>query len=550
MVSLDIDGLDIQIRFPYSKEQVERVKTITSDWRKAGGCWLASCSRLEEIYEVFPDAKTSDKLREWMELQRRLAVLKEPHHESPQPHWVECELRPHQKSAVEYLDHFSRCGNFDPAGGMKTRTAVAWALHDRLPALVVCPATVKYHWRNEVLKCRPSALVYIVHGNPKAFQQNDLSVLASSDFVVLNHDLLRAWLPLMPPVFRALLIDEGQNFINSKSQRGGGILQSCESIPNVHYMTASPSLKRNGDVESMLIGLGYLKPKERFPWRVRFCNGRRVCVNEKGVKYHGKDPQYRWDFSGSSRTELLTRELDTFSVRRPSSAIKTSMPSEPVHTLLEIDLVDMREHARMFREMKALLKSNDLPTRGKALALFGAMLTWVAAAKHDTVLSLVTDRLDAGESPVVFADFHAPLDALRTSLNGRSMSLDGRMPIPLRERVKQAFVDADKPLCLLCSRPGVGTGTDGIQHKARTVIFQSLPVRAEYFKQAYKRVAREGQTQPVEVITVMARGTIDEAVLTLMYESAEVTDIICSEPALTPEAKADWERALKFLGGM
>ncbi len=551
MIELDISGNQIQIRFPYSLEQVEQVKTITADWRKREGAWVCSATRLDEIYAVFPQAHASDKLLAWIELQRNLETLKAPGNDSaPQPYWVACELRAHQRSAVAFLDHFTHCANFDPPGAMKTRVAASWSMHDRLPALVVCPANVKYHWRNEIRKCSPDADPVILEGNPKAFRGSDTDTIAGASWVILNYELLRIWLPLLPPIFKSILVDEGQMCINSKSQRGTAILQSCAQIPNVHYMTGSPVLKSPKDLESMLIALGYLAPRERFAWRVRFCDGRRVLINEKGVKYHGKAEEWRWDFSGSSHVELLEHELQTFAVKRDSSSIKTSMPSEPTHTLLEVDLENMREHAKMWKQMKDMLKSKEPTIRGQALALFGAILRWCAEQKHQVVLDLVTERLDAGESPVVFADFYAPLDALREALKGRSMSFDGRMSQAARERAKEQFIKATEPTCLLCCRPGTGTGTDGLQRKARIVIFQTLPFVPEYFKQAYCRVAREGQTQPVEVITTLARGTAEEAVLGIVYHRAKVTDILCSNPSLTDAAREEWEKALNLIGGL
>jgi SNF2 family DNA or RNA helicase len=488
-------------------------------------------------------------LLEWIELQNKLAAIKAVDNESaPQPYWVACELRPHQRSAVQYLDNFSHCANFDPPGAMKTRVAVAFAMKDRLPALIICPAQVKYHWRNEIRQCDPAANPVVVEGNPKAFQGSDLTGITGADWVIVNFDLLKVWLPIFPPRFKTIICDESQTVINSKSQRGNAMLRACEQVANVHYMTGSPALKRPADLESMLIALGYLSPRERFSWRVRFTDGHRVCINENGVKYQHREPQYRWSFSGASNIDLLARELDMFSVRRPASAIKTSMPSVPVHTLLEVDLPDMREHNTLWKQMKSMLKSGDPHIKGQALSIFGKLLRWCAVQKHQVMMDLITERLDAGESPVVFADFYEPLDMLRGELNGRSMSFDGRLSHTVRERVKEQFVKSPSPLALLTCRPGAGTGLDGLQHRAHSVIFQTLPVIPEHFKQAYCRVAREGQTQSVEVITTLARGTIEEAVLRIVYERAKVTDVLCSNPSLSDEQKAAWARALSLIG--
>jgi SNF2 family DNA or RNA helicase len=326
-------------------------------------------------------------------------------------------------------------------------------------------------------------------------------------------------------------------------------LKLAERIPNALFLTGSPALNRPAELESMLVALGYLSPREKFAWRVRFTNGHRIVINEKGVKYHGRKPQYRWDFSGSSNVGLLARELDTFSVRRPFSELMTSLP--PItHTLMEVDLPDLSEHETMREQMETQLKSSDPEARGEALGILGKMISWCAAQKRDIIRDLVIERLDQGESPVVFCDFLAPLDQLREDLKSRAIMLDGRMNQTVRDEAVKLFQTSAEPTCLLASRRASGVGMDGLQHRARTCVFSSLPWTPEGWRQAWARVAREGQKQPVEVITTLARGTVEEAVLSLLYEKARVTDIICSSPSLSPESRAQWEQALSLLGGL
>ena len=546
MVTLDIDGLDIQIRFPFSAEQVERVKTITSDWRKRGGCWVASATRLDEIYSVFPDAKASDKLRDWIELQRRMQEFKSGAING-NLYWAPASLLPHQKSALAFLSGFKRAALLDPPGSGKSRTAIAWAKQVGLPALIVCPAAVKFHWRREI-----AALGYgealVLQGVPKAFQGSDVEAISTAPWVILNYDILKDWLPVLPPTFKTLIADEAHYAKEAKTRRGQAVMAASKHVENLLFVTGSPALNRPVELESMLVALGYLKPREKFAWRVRFCDGQRICINEKGVKYQHRTPEYRWQFSGASNVELLARELDTFSVRRPFAELSTSLP--PVtHTLMEVDLPDLKPHEAMWKQMRQQIKSNDPQARGEALGLLGKMISWCAAAKHDIIRDLVVERLDAGESPVVFCDFLEPLDNLRAELGMRAIMLDGRMTMKVREEAIKLFQESPEPTALLASRRACGVGMDGLQHKSRTVIYMNLCWTPEGHRQSWARVAREGQRQPVEVITTLARGTVEEAVLSIVYHKAQVTDIICSSPSLSEETRADWARALNLVGG-
>ena len=548
MIELDIRGSQIAISFPYSDETVRRVKHLTYDFRKADRYWLVSCSRLEEIYAIFPDAVPTTKMREWIELQRTLARIKDDSN-GYTPFWVGCELLDHQKSALAYLVNFSHCANFDPPGSGKTRVAAGWAMKRGLPALVACPASVKYHWRREILLCNPGAKVGMLAGKPR-FDLGDLGISTDCQWIICNWEILKSWVKYIAkfsvqPV--SLIADEAQSAkAGDRSQCGTAILRLAEAAPNVHYMTGSPVLNRTQEIEPTLIALQKLTPRERFAWRVRFCDGKRICINEMGVKYHHKEPQYRWSFKGSTNTELLERELETFSVRRPDSVIQKSLP-ETTHTLLELDLPNMAPHNKLFREMRALKFSQDPVARGKALALIGQMLAWAGAEKAPQVAELLQARLDVGESAIVFSDFLAPLAALRPYFPDRSLLIDGSVPQAQRDALIAAI---DRPTVVLAGRKAIGTGTDGLQHKMRLVYFVTLCWNSEAWAQAWKRVRRQGQTRPVEVITTLARGTAEEAVLRILYEKAKVTDILCSSPALSDEARGDWESVLSLLGGL
>jgi SNF2 family DNA or RNA helicase len=493
----------------------------------------------------------SSGLNEWLKRQRLVDSLKRYEQGEPcQPYNVLRPLLRHQKAALDFLRCFNRCALLDPPGSGKTTTAIAWAMGKYLPVLVVCPAAVKFHWQREIQACEPTAKPFIIQGRPNKYQIDGIpDFLAAQKWCIVNYDVLKPWIPHLPK-FQALICDESHAAkAGAKSQRGDAILQLAERIPNTLFLTGSPALNRPSELEAMLVALGYLSPRERFAWRVRFCDGKLICINEKGVKYHGKKPEMRWSFKGSANVAMLARELDMFSVRRPFSEIMSSLP--PItHTLLELDIGDLSEHDAMKERMETLLRSADPKSRGEALGLLGKMISWTATQKVPIIKDLITERLDAGESPVVFSDFLDPLHALRAELPERSLLLEGAMTQVQRDDVVKRFQESPTPLAFLISRRAGGTGLDGLQHKARTALFASLPWNPSSHAQAWARVAREGQKQPVEVITTLARGTVEEAMLRIIYEKAKVVDILCSSPSLSAEAKSQWEATLNLIGGL
>jgi SNF2 family DNA or RNA helicase len=154
---------------------------------------------------------------------------------------------------------------------------------------------------------------------------------------------------------------------------------------------------------------------------------------------------------------------------------------------------------------------------------------------------------DEGHRALVFSQFTSFLDLARPLLSQaglRTLTLDGSTPAVEREARVRAFQNGEADVFLLSLRAG-GTG---LNLTAATYVIHLDPWwNPAVEDQATDRAHRIGQERPVTVIRLVARGTIEEAVLSLHAEkrqlAASILDGAEAAGRLDSEALLDLIRA-------
>lgn len=204
----------ITVRFDYDLDLVEAIKgAIPSHSRKYDPA--------TKIWEITPSAGIIESLIEYAidndfdvddDVKELLANIVEEHKQLLEGSRAASsdyeitglggELYPFQRAGVEYAVKAERCFIADEMGLGKTLMALA-VLHmkDAYPALVVCPATVKYNWALESLKWLPDKKVGMVKGrdfyraqmaNGRMYvEKDDHNLPGAYDIIIMNYDILK-----------------------------------------------------------------------------------------------------------------------------------------------------------------------------------------------------------------------------------------------------------------------------------------------------------------------------------------------------------------------
>lgn len=152
----------------------------------------------------------------------------------------------------------------------------------------------------------------------------------------------------------------------------------------------------------------------------------------------------------------------------------------------------------------------------------------VSSAKLTALKDVTSDLFDAGKKVVVFARFRAEIaaltEALEKQLGGEVLEIHGGIPVSHRGAIVERFQDPEGPRAIVVQTRAGGLGIT--LTASDTAVFYSLDYSFADYDQARARVHRIGQTQKVTYVHLVARDSIDEAVLDALAQKKSVADMV------------------------
>jgi SWI/SNF-related matrix-associated actin-dependent regulator 1 of chromatin subfamily A len=169
-------------------------------------------------------------------------------------HSTERQPMSHQLAAIRALLLMDHCAILaDDMGLGKTSTAL-WALQDFNRILIICPASVKWNWVDEVTATLGDAnkrLRFVIDGTPKKRADifSDIAFLHDQDqssVVIINYDLLIALPPTQIATLRtylngqALICDEAHYVKSRKAERTKLVMELSRAATARLLLTGTP----------------------------------------------------------------------------------------------------------------------------------------------------------------------------------------------------------------------------------------------------------------------------------------------------------------------
>ena len=429
------------------------------------------------------------------------------------PDGLVATLRPYQDEGIRWLTQLSGWAPgavlADDMGLGKTLQAIALLLHRREkgPALVVAPTSVTFNWLREIPRFGPAL-------SPQAFRAwRDAGSKAQPGLVVVigweSMAIHAAHLTAVP--WATVIFDEAQALKNQATRR----TQAARALPAGFKLalTGTPVENRLSELWSLMdvVVPGLL-------------DGHR----ERGD-------------SGPDAISALARAIRPFVLRRLKRDVAKDLPPR-TDVLIDIELSEP-ERAEYDRIRGAAIaqvtaraaeprdKGDDGAEERRAQALvLSALLRLRQAACHprlldpgsalpsaklDALEGLVTTLAAAGHRALVFSQFASLLRLVREHLEGLGLNvrhLDGSTPTAERRRQVDAFQAGDGDVFLISLQAG-GTGLN--LTAADYVVHLDPWWNPAIEDQATGRAHRIGQTRPVTVYRLIARGTVEDAIAAL-----------------------------------
>jgi SWI/SNF-related matrix-associated actin-dependent regulator of chromatin subfamily A-like protein 1 len=423
------------------------------------------------------------------------------------------ELKPFQRAGVSYLLAQRRAFLADEQGLGKTIEALATLEVDSAyPAVVVCPASLKLNWLRELERWLPDRSVQAFVGTGAARPTAGPSCLASgAEITVVNYDILAARLGELRSLEpRALVLDESHYCKNAAAKRTQAVQRLSAVVPHdglVLALTGTPVMNRPAELISQLRILGRLAD---------FGSGAQF-----GKRFRGPDAHVRLHWHLRSRCFVRRLKADVLPQlpAKRRAIVPVELDNEPEYRLAERDLIAWLQSQPLdLGELRAKVAA---ALRAERLVRLNALKLLAARGKLAAALAWIHDFCSSGERLVVFAHHRE----IQRALLGRfpsALHILGEDSHAARDAALRAFQAPDGPenQLVVCSIEVAGQGLT--LTRSSNVAFLELDWTPAKHDQAEDRCHRIGQEDSVNASYILAAGTIDETISTLLERKRAV----------------------------
>lgn len=378
-----------------------------------------------------------------------------------------------------------------------------------LPAVVVCPASVKYHWEAEALQHANIRAVVVEGRKPHGIRRG---------LVIINYDVLRYWVKTLNRMHpNTVIIDESQYIASYTAQRSKAVRSLCRGVPHVLALSGTPLLNRPLEIYSTV---KLLCPN--FMDKRSFMD--RFCVFEW-------TPWGRVYKYGKNLDELNKLLVDCCLIRRRKVDVLTDLPAKTRY-VVPVPITKRSQYELARNDFGTWLKRYhpDSKATTKAtqdLAKIGYLLRLAAKLKMPYVGEWINTFLeDTDEKLLVFATHKEIISEVRRLAKCDSVAVDGSITGRARQAAVDRFVESKQVRMLVGNIQAAGTGINRLQYACSTAAFVELPWRPGDVIQAEDRLWRIGSKSEVDIYYIVAHNTIEEKLCSLLQDKQDTVSLV------------------------
>lgn len=453
----------------------------------------------------------AERLHLQRDYQQKVHSGEYPAHETLLP------LYPYQHEGMLHLAFKERTMVADEMGLGKTIQGIAAAalLHRLGKAkrcLIVAPASLKAEWEEQIAKFTtlPCEIVYGTRSQRCHLYQNPSAFFIITNYEQVRSDSLDINHVLQPDI---VILDEAQRIKNWASLTARAIKRLHSRYAFV--LTGTPIENRIDELYSIV---EFLDPSI-FGALFRFNRQFYLLDEEKGKP------------KGYQNLDQLREKVAPIILRRRKSQVETELPDRSDENrfveLTEGQQSDYAAHAETVRRLVHLAKKRALRPE-EHQRLMGALNCMRMLCDTQFILdreTRISPKLDelkeildtALEDPdckiIIFSEWIGMLTLIREHLIEQKIGHawhTGKVPQKKRRLEIQAFKQDPNCKIILCTESG-GAGLN--LQNASIVINCDLPWNPAKLEQRIARAWRKGQQRPVQVINLIANGTIEHGML-------------------------------------
>ena len=323
--------------------------------------------------------------------------------------------------------------------------------------------------------------------------------------------------------FDLIAIDEAQNIKNTNA----GISKTIKSLKSNTKIALTGTPIENSVLELWsifdFIMPGYLANKDKF----------QRLYNVKN-----------FDEENNKKLTKLNNQIKYFILRRKKKDVASDLPDK-IENNIYIELEDTQKKIYAAEVQKTREKFDEMvknegftKARFEILQLIGKLKQICIdpslvfenyngeSAKIEELLKIIKEVKENGHKMLLFTTYKKALDLVIPKLEQNGISsyyIDGSVPSKKRMELVEKF-NSDKTDVFIITLKAGGTGLN--LTSATVVIHLDLWWNPQVENQATDRAHRIGQKKTVEVIRLIAKGTIEERIVELQEKKKQLAEIL------------------------
>lgn len=453
------------------------------------------------------------------------------------PEHLEDIMRGYQKFGFKWFKTLASCGFggilADEMGLGKTLQTIAFIESEllengdnRKPCLVIAPSSLLYNWNSEIEKFAPNLRTLVISGS-KDEREEKRKEIEEADVVITSYPLIRRDIEEYKEIkFRYCILDEAQQIKNPSSINA----QSVKEIKAQGYfaLTGTPIENTLTELWSIFDFLmpGYMLSHGKFLKKYET-----PIVKSKDIV----------------ALEQLNKHVKPFILRRLKKDVVKELPPKIEHKILvEMTEEQKKLYAAYIAEAKSEIDS-EIKEKGFNRSKIKILSTLTRlrqiccdpsvfvenydgeSGKLEALDNILEESINEGHRILLFSQFTTVLKNIEKRLvknNIEYMYLDGQTKIEQRGIMVNEFNEGKGNIFLISLKAG-GTGLN--LTGADVVIHFDPWWNPAVEEQATDRAHRIGQLKTVEVIKLIARGTIEEKIYNLQEKKRDIIKSVMSE---------------------
>lgn len=369
----------------------------------------------------------------------------------------------------------------------------------KIPAVICCPASLKYNWVREFEKFAPQIPTFLCSGRkvnaPKKFH----------GAYIINYEILQYWADFfLEKKMEILIADESHFCKNIKAARTKAALKISRICNSVILLTGTP-------IENKPIELFYqvqMINRNLFPSWLKFAKHYNSC----------RKTIYGWQMGAAKNTQELHEILiKNCMIRRKKDDVLKELPAI-IRQIIPVEISNREEYEEANNDIINWIKTNTVLDTIKAKKVIQMTridkLKYISAAgKLDSISDWVNNESE-NQKLVVFCYHKKILEEMSKRIKN-CLTMASETSKEQRDDYVQRFQNDDKVRVMLTTMRVGGVGLT--LTAAWTTVFIQLDWVPSIHSQCESRVHRIGQkSSVVNAIYFIARDTIEEKIMGLI----------------------------------